>query len=243
MYSPKNQLIPFYEAQLGTWQLKIERQSFNNKELTKRFDQIAKKWHTMLQRLGYHTAYEDMWRRFFQTDGLAFQEAKSMAVLDCGTGTGSFSAAFARVWSGPIDLSGIDASQEMLWEAETRYSREGITVDLRCADASNLPYLDNEFDIVMTAHVLEHLPNPKKALKELKRVLKPGGYLVIGATRDSLLGRYIHLKWRTHLFTKTKLMSWIESVGLDVLDSDITLLGLFGRTSLVSISQKPGASA
>ncbi len=46
--------------------------------------------------------------------------------------------------------------------------------------AETLPYPDNEFDVVYCSHVLEHVTNEKKSLEEMKRVLKPGGTLIIG---------------------------------------------------------------
>lgn len=44
------------------------------------------------------------------------------------------------------------------------------------ADICNLPFADNSFDVILCNHVLEHIPNDTKALKELYRVLKPGGW-------------------------------------------------------------------
>lgn len=46
--------------------------------------------------------------------------------------------------------------------------------------AESLPYADNEFDVVYCSHVLEHVNDEKKSLEEIKRVLKPGGTLIIG---------------------------------------------------------------
>ncbi|MEM7280069.1 MAG: class I SAM-dependent methyltransferase [Pseudomonadota bacterium] len=235
----RKQVIPFYEGRIGSWQIKIDRLSLDVSELSKRFDRLAKAWHAMLRRLGYHAAYEDLWERLLGLSSLPLSRSHSPNILDCGAGTGSFSAAFARAWASPVKVSGVDASPGMLSEAETLYAQQGIKADLRCADTRSLPYLDNEFDLVMTAHVLEHLVNPKVALREMKRVLKPGGWLVVGVTRDSLLGRYIHFKWRTHLFKPAQLAKWIDSEGLNVLDEDIPLRGLFGKTSLVCVCQKP----
>lgn len=52
------------------------------------------------------------------------------------------------------------------------------------ADICNLPFADNCFDVILCNHVLEHIPNDTKALKELYRVLKPGGWGVFQVPQD-----------------------------------------------------------
>jgi ubiquinone/menaquinone biosynthesis C-methylase UbiE len=52
------------------------------------------------------------------------------------------------------------------------------------ADICNLPFKDNEFDIILCNHVLEHIPDDTKAMQELYRVLKPGGFGVFQIPQD-----------------------------------------------------------
>lgn len=52
------------------------------------------------------------------------------------------------------------------------------------ADICNLPFYDNEFDVIFCNHVLEHIPNDTKAMQELFRVLKPGGWAVLQIPQD-----------------------------------------------------------
>lgn len=65
-----------------------------------------------------------------------------------------------------------------------------VTTDLNSpladvkADICNLPFEDNEFDVIFCNHVLEHIPDDVKAMKELYRVLKPGGFGVIQIPQD-----------------------------------------------------------
>jgi SAM-dependent methyltransferase len=53
-------------------------------------------------------------------------------------------------------------------------------VELIEGDAMSLPFADNEFDVAMSVAVLEHLPDPRQGAAELRRVVRPGGHLVIG---------------------------------------------------------------
>jgi SAM-dependent methyltransferase len=65
-----------------------------------------------------------------------------------------------------------------------------VTTDLNSpladvkADICNLPFKDNEFDIILCNHVLEHIPDDTKAMQELYRVLKPGGFGVFQIPQD-----------------------------------------------------------
>jgi ubiquinone/menaquinone biosynthesis C-methylase UbiE len=52
------------------------------------------------------------------------------------------------------------------------------------ADICNLPFKDNEFDIILCNHVLEHIPDDTKAMEELYRILKPGGFGVFQIPQD-----------------------------------------------------------
>ncbi|HLV15249.1 MAG TPA: methyltransferase domain-containing protein [Xanthomarina sp.] len=67
---------------------------------------------------------------------------------------------------------------------------EYVTTDLNSpladvkADICDLPFTDNEFDVILCNHVLEHIPDDTKAMKELYRILKPGGYGVFQIPQD-----------------------------------------------------------
>lgn len=72
---------------------------------------------------------------------------------------------------------------------------EYITTDLNSpladvkADICNLPFSDNEFDVILCNHVLEHIPDDTKAMNELYRILKPGGYGIFQIPQDLNKGK------------------------------------------------------
>ncbi len=96
------------------------------------------------------------------------------AVLDVGCGTGTLLTRLRRPGAG---LAGADLSPKMIEEAKRKL---GDVADLRVADAENLPWESNTFDLVVNALSFHHYPHPVKALSEMRRVLRGGGSLVLG---------------------------------------------------------------
>lgn len=119
---------------------------------------------------------------------------RSEFVLDVGCGTGSL-AILAKEQVGAVGaVRGIDASPEMIARARVRARRAGVEVDFRQAPAQALPFPDAQFDVVLSTLMLHHLPRSARAqlASEVRRVLKPGGRLLVvdftKSTRRSGLG-------------------------------------------------------
>jgi ubiquinone/menaquinone biosynthesis C-methylase UbiE len=69
-----------------------------------------------------------------------------------------------------------DSMETMFKKAEIRNCGEAMKVDI-IASGDKLPFEDESYDFIISSHVLEHFPDPIKALKEWYRVIKPGGYI------------------------------------------------------------------
>jgi ubiquinone/menaquinone biosynthesis C-methylase UbiE len=94
-------------------------------------------------------------------------------VLEVGVGTGR-----NLPYYGPdVDLAGVDASAGMLALAEAATRRLGREADLRVGDAQALPFAEASFDTVVICLALCTIPDPALALREARRVLRPGGEL------------------------------------------------------------------
>jgi ubiquinone/menaquinone biosynthesis C-methylase UbiE len=102
-------------------------------------------------------------------------------VLEVGPGTGYYSLPVAG-WLGPDGrLDVLDVQQEMLDHTMRRAAAEGISnIVPACADARSMPYPDDTFDAAYLVTVLGEVPDQDAALRELRRVTKPGGRIVVG---------------------------------------------------------------
>jgi ubiquinone/menaquinone biosynthesis C-methylase UbiE len=106
-------------------------------------------------------------------------------VLEIGPGTGLQALHVAGLVGGEGRLSVIDVQDEMLDHVMSRARAAGITsIDAANADARKLPFPDATFDAAYLVTVLGEIPDPAAAVRELRRVLKPDGRLVVGEFLD-----------------------------------------------------------
>lgn len=97
-------------------------------------------------------------------------------VLEVGIGTGLSLGAYPS----DCDFVGIDLSPDMLAKAQRKAGEAGLShIDLRTADALALPFEDSSFDFVTSFHVVSVVPDPQQAVREMLRVVRPGGTIAI----------------------------------------------------------------
>lgn len=109
------------------------------------------------------------------TDYVASLMDKDDKVLECACGTGMFSVKIAPCVK---SLTATDFADGMLKRAKKKCSKFS-NVLIESGDITALKYEDNSFDKAVAANVIHLLDDPKKAIDELKRVVKPGGTIVI----------------------------------------------------------------
>ena len=119
--------------------------------------------------------------RFMRKDRAAYEEiyelirplVKAKKVLEVATGTGLIAKSIVNA---AAHIEAVDASEEMILEAK----RDNQSVKLRFSvqDMFRLPYTEEFFEVVIASNALHIVPQPEKALREIKRVLKDDGVLV-----------------------------------------------------------------
>jgi SAM-dependent methyltransferase len=98
-------------------------------------------------------------------------ELAGSALLDAGCGTGLFSARAAHRGA---NVTSLDVGPNLLAEVAKKCDSERVVGDVQA-----LPFPDASFDVVVSTEVIEHTPEPARAIRELVRVAKPGGTVVI----------------------------------------------------------------
>lgn len=136
-------------------------------DIRRRYDRLAPWFDSLegfLEGLVFRRLRKKLWA---QADG--------EHILEIGVGTGKNFAFYPSA----SNLTAIDFSPKMLEQAERKRQRKQLNVDLSLMDVQALCYADNSFDTVIASFVFCSVPKPRKGLKEVYRVLKPGGQLLL----------------------------------------------------------------
>lgn len=97
-------------------------------------------------------------------------------LLDIGCGNAYVTCLYAGAGAG---VSAIDLTEKAVELTKSRLNIQGLSAEVQKADAENLPFDDQSFDVVVSFGVLHHTPDTEKALAEIFRVLKPGGRILL----------------------------------------------------------------
>jgi demethylmenaquinone methyltransferase/2-methoxy-6-polyprenyl-1,4-benzoquinol methylase len=100
-------------------------------------------------------------------------------VLDCATGTGDLAITFKKKVGDTGYVKGTDFCQEMIDPAPSKAKKKGLIIDFEVADAMDLPYHDNTFDISSISFGIRNVDDPLVCLQEMSRVVRPGGRVVV----------------------------------------------------------------
>ena len=149
-------------------------------ELTKKehvkemFDDISNHYDFLNHFLSF--GIDNVWRRKLIR---MLQEKSPATILDVATGTGDLAIALARL--NPQKITGIDIAEKMLTIAREKVGRRdlGSLISFETGDAENIPFGDESFDAVTVAFGVRNFENLLKGLMEMRRILKPGGTMMI----------------------------------------------------------------
>jgi len=138
------------------------------------FDSVAPKYDVMndLMSMGLHRA----WKAYTV---MVANVREGAQVLDIAGGTGDLALAFAKKVGSTGRVVHTDINEAMLRTGRDRLLDAGVALPTMVCDAEKLPFPDNHFDIVSVAFGLRNMTDKDAALREMNRVLKPGGKLLV----------------------------------------------------------------
>jgi demethylmenaquinone methyltransferase/2-methoxy-6-polyprenyl-1,4-benzoquinol methylase len=138
------------------------------------FDSVATRYDLMndLMSMGLHRA----WKAYTV---MVANVGEGSRVLDIAGGTGDLALAFSKKVGASGQVVHTDINEAMLRTGRDRLLDAGVTLPTLVCDAEKLPFADNHFDVVSVAFGLRNMTHKDRALKEMNRVLKPGGKLLV----------------------------------------------------------------
>jgi SAM-dependent methyltransferase len=142
----------------------------------------------------------------------AFDVRGRKRILDAACGNGRHARILLKRADPDAKLTTFDLSPKMLERARARLKSSRVTHTV--ADLTRLPYADGTFDAVVCGWVLEHLPDPRPGLRELSRVLAPGGQLLLLSTEDTMTGAICSRLWHCRTYNRNALRQACIECGL-----------------------------
>ena len=199
-------------------------------------------WHS---KLDVDVDTDAPWHRMIKRHLMPDRDLKNKRVLEIGCGRGGFSCWLARQPNRPSEIVAADFAATAVRKAEAFAAENEITgITWQVCDIQSIPYAQSAFDTVISCETIEHVPNPRVAIRELARVLKPGGRLLV--TSPNYLGvfglyrGYLRLLGRrfteegqpiNNFLVLPRTRSWLRQSGLSikVVDAEGHYLLLPGR--------------
>lgn len=198
--------------------------------LTLAYDRAAASWGQRIVGLGYRAAYESLVAR-------ALCGLNPASVAEIGSGTGELARALCR-HSRPAELFLVDPSAPMLARALATVSGMADRITSRCARLDDLEPA-TRFDLVLAGHLIEHVPEPGRALAALGRLVTPGGRLLAVISRPHWCQWPVWLLWHHRWFAPQDVTRMAAAVGLGAVRVFTLGPGPPGRTSHGYLFHKP----
>ena len=138
--------------------------------------------------------------------------------IGCGNGTGT---KLIKKYFSAQNITGVDLDEKMIEIAQKR--NKDTTITFKVMDASKLDFPDQQFDAVFDFGIIHHIPNWKDCIKELKRVLKTNGELILEDLSIESFSKDIGKLWRLlsdhpyqYMYTRKQFIDFLNENGFEI---------------------------
>jgi ArsR family transcriptional regulator len=175
----------------------------------------------------------DALRKVFDDDAVRARAISQLVdpdktVADIGTGTGLLAIELGRLG---LRVIGVDGSRRMLSAARAKLDEANLSnVELRLGDAHALPLEDGEVDAALAHRVLQYLPRPGDAVREMARAVKPNGQIIVVdfvQHSESWMRHELGIQWQG--FSLDEVCGWLEAAGLRNVRAEVSEAPSRGR--------------
>ncbi|TCL09771.1 demethylmenaquinone methyltransferase/2-methoxy-6-polyprenyl-1,4-benzoquinol methylase [Shimia isoporae] len=168
------------------------------------YARFANRWHGDISRLGYPDAYDRLCA--------ALPKTPAQTVLDAGTGSGALAQAWASRDVSYERLILLDKSPEMLDQARVTLGHLPNT-EFKCGPLGNAGLSSASVDLLLSAHVIEHLEEPQAGLKWFAQLLRPGGLIALSVSKPHWCTALVRWRWGHKSFSPDTMRSMLEDHG------------------------------
>ncbi len=135
-------------------------------------------------------------------------------ILDIGSGSGPILSHLIQYADIDTKITGIDISSVMITRARKRLNSNRPRFVL--GDLAQLPFRDEAFDCITCCYALEHVPDTRRGMEEISRVLSPGGRVLLFVTEDTFIGAWTSRIWKCRTHNRVEFYNLCKSLEFDM---------------------------